>query len=125
MYFLSRVYQSIKFLTALSGTGGAIVAIVYGALWSGGTVFIVGGSFCLANSVFNIVEIGKVNFDIRKQIGELTTSLGYFTRQNMELHTNIDSLSKLRDQFTTQNTKLQKTLQLSADRIKQLEDLKD
>src|SRR5579871_4724701 len=125
MYFLSKFYQSIKFLAALSGTAGSIVAIVYGVILSGGTVFIVGGSLCLANSLFNIVEIGKVNFDIRKQIDELKTSLGFFSRQNRDLHANIESLNKIRDQFLDQNQQLQKTLDASSERIKSLESLKD
>lgn len=125
MYFISRIYQSIKCLTAVSGTTGAIIAIVYGALMSGGTIFIVGGSLCLANSVFNLIEIGKINVDIKQQINELKMNLKLFSQENVSLHTNVISLNNIRDQFIKENKKLQDTIDEGIEHIGQLEKLKD
>jgi chromosome segregation ATPase len=123
-YFISKVYQSVKLLTALSGTTGAILAIVYGAAMSGGTIFIVGGSLCLGNSLFNLIEIGKVNFDIKKQLDELKNNLRLFSQENVILQGNVESLNIIRGQFVKQNEELQKTLDKSSEHVDQLEKIK-
>ena len=89
MYFISRMYQTIKGLIAMTGVTGSVLAIVYGSMASGGTVFVVGGVLCMANSLFNIIEIGKVTVDIRKQIHTLETTIDGFLRDgkaNNEAH---------------------------------------
>lgn len=125
MYYLSKIYQGFKGFTAISGTTGSILAIVYGILTTGGTVFIIGGSLCLVNSIFNLIEISKVNLDIRKQIGELKTSLRDFSRENAELHNNVKSLGKIKEDFVRENRQLQTTLDESAEQLERLETLKD
>ena len=94
MYFISSLYQSLKGTTALAGLVGSLLAIVIGSTSTGGTVYIVGGSLCLANSLFNIIEIGKVNIDIKKQITQLSTLLTVFMEKNDELKNNETDLKK-------------------------------
>lgn len=127
MYYLGKVYQSVKMATAIVGSVGSIMAIVYGATMAatGGTPIIVGGSFCLANSVFNLLEIGKVNIDIKKQIDELKQNLTRFGQQNIELEKNVQGLTDIKDQFMRQNQELQTTLESSADQLEHLQKIKE
>lgn len=127
MYFLSKVYQSIKTVTAIVGATGSVMAIVYGATMAAtaGTPIIVGGSLCLANSVFNLLEIGKVNVDIKNQINELKVNLTQFSRQNVELESNVKGLTDLKDKFIRQNKELQTTLENSADQLEHLQRIKE
>lgn len=124
-YVIGKFYQSIKFIVATAGTGGSIAAIVWGSAFSGGVIPIVGGSLCLANSLFNYIEIGKVNFDIKKQLSDLTLRLTQFSQENTRLSDNVDSLAQLRDQFIKENNTLQATLQKSAIHLDQLEKIKN
>jgi len=127
MYFLGKVYQSIKMVTAIVGATGSVMAIVYGATMvaTGGTPIIVGGSLCLANSVFNLLEIGKINIDIKNQINELKLNLVRFGQQNIELENNVKGLSDLKDKFILQNQQLQTTLESSADQLEHLQKIKE
>jgi chromosome segregation ATPase len=127
MYFLSKIYQSIKMVTAIVGATGSVMAIVYGASMAatGGTPIIVGGSLCLANSVFNLLEIGKVNIDIKNQINDLKINLTQFSRQNVELENNVKGLTDLKDKFVRHNKELQITLESSADQLENLQRIKE
>jgi DNA repair exonuclease SbcCD ATPase subunit len=114
-------------VTAMVGATGSVMAIVYGATMaaSGGTPIIVGGSLCLANSVFNLLEIGKINVDIKNQINELKLNLTQFGRQNVELEKNVQGLTDLKEKFIRQTEELQSTLDSSADQLEHLEKIKE
>lgn len=121
MYFVSRIYQSLKIVVATFGLTGSVIAIVYGSLMSGGAVFIVGGSLCLVNSLFNFGESGKVINDIKKQISKLKDNLTVFSKENFKLKENVEEFSKLRDEFVKRNIILQQTLEETVNQISQLD----
>jgi len=132
MYFFGKIYRSSKMLAASLGSIGSVLAIVYGVLMSGGTVFIIGGSLCLVNSIFNFLDIAKVDKDIKKQVDNLkkqTTELSYkiqdFEHENQELHQNVTDLTDLKEVFIEKNTELQITMNSSLTQLETLEDLKD
>ena len=122
-YFVGKIYQSIKATTAVSGVVGSLLAIIYGALIikSGGTVIVIGGSLCMANSLFNIVEVGKVNFDIKKQIKALDTSLEFFVKQNDVLTENVSISKKNNEDQARENKRLQEIVTKAEKHINKLE----
>nr|QBK87946.1 MAG: uncharacterized protein LCMAC202_03070 [Marseillevirus LCMAC202] len=123
MYFISKLYQSAKTAIAVSGVTGSLLAIVYGALQSGGAVFIVGGSLCLANSLFNLVEIGKVNIDIKKQIKSLEASIGQFVEHNLKLEENVRAEQTNNKNHAQENNRLRTLVSKSEKHISRLETL--
>lgn len=110
MYFISRFYRSIKFTFASLGAIGSSLAIIYGALQSGGTVFIIGGSIGLANSLFNFWETGKVSADILKQVNNLNDRISQFADQNEVQKENIEKFNEVKKDMVKRNTELQKTI---------------
>jgi len=116
MYFIGKIYQSVKAVVALAGVSGSLIAIIVGVVSSGGVIFIVGGSLCLANSLFNIIEIGKVNFDIKKQIKNLEDSIKDFVAQSNRLEHNIDAQAR-------ENSRLKNLVNKSEQHIEKLEDI--
>jgi len=110
MYFISKIYQSTKTLTAVSGTIGSLMAICAGSISSGGTIYIIGGSLCLANSLFNLIEVGKVNLDIKKQIDILNIA--------------VNNLSESSQTFIIENKKLQEIIKQAYNQITLLENVR-
>lgn len=123
MYFFTKIYQSLKAIISLTGASGSIVAIVYGVLQlqTGGTPFIIGGSLCLANSLFNIVELAKVNFDIKKQIKELENNISHFVNENTKLAESNVKIRENIDAQTSENNRLQSLVKKSEMHISKLE----
>lgn len=118
MYFTTKIYQSIKGTVATAGTVGSILAICFGAVAaSGGTIYIVGGSLCLANAIFNLIELGKVNIDIKKQLKELDNVIKSYTAQNM-----IQSNNNLT--LMHQITRLKSSLEDSAKQVEYMDDIR-
>lgn len=100
MYVKSNIYKVVKAASAITGTGGSVLAIIYGALLSGGLPFIIGGSLCLANSIFNLVEFIKVNPDICDEIKRLDEKLRSSTKLNGKFRREVSELRKLFYQST-------------------------
>lgn len=116
MYFTTKLYQSIKGTTATLGTVGAVLAICFGAT-GGGTVYIVGGSLCLANSIFNLIEFGKVNIDIKKQLKTLDLALQNFQNKIITLNSSVES-------FLAETTHLKKLLENANAQIQYMDEIR-
>lgn len=131
-YFVTRIYRSLKFLFASLGLAGSTLAIIYGSIQTGGTVYIVGGSICLANSIFNFWEVGKVSADILKQINNLKNNievfnekLEFFANKNTQLERSIIQLEEIKDSFVKKNQLLKQNLTSSLSQIDKLEKVKN
>jgi len=122
---MSNAWRSIKVFIASAGMVGSSIAIIYGSLQTGGTVYIIGGSLCMDNSVFNFIETGKVINDIKEQITNLTDNITLFSEENKSLKTNVDDLTNLKIDFVEKNRELQTTIHQTVDRINKLEDLRN
>lgn len=124
MYFVSKFYRGVKLFFAGLGTTGGIITIVYGALQSGGTVFVVGGSIVLANSLFNFWETSKVSADILKQVNNLNGKIDDFSDQNKQQQMNIKELNKFKTDFGIKNRALQKTVNDVTHQLSELDQLR-
>lgn len=113
MYFIEKGFQFIKTTVATLGIGGSLIAIIAGAV-GGESIFIIGGSLCMANSIFNIIEIGKVNLDIKKQIENLEDSIDLFIEENQKYKQNNTV-------YAQENIKLKETITESKENIVHLE----
>lgn len=92
-------------------------------LTSGGTVFVVGGSLCLANSLFNILEISKVTMDIRDQIKRLQRSVADIEFQNGLLKENNNTSRENNEIQARENKRLSELLERSDTQVEKLQQL--
>lgn len=124
-YYISKIYISLKATTAFAGIIGSLLAIIYGVIQTGGTVFIIGGSLCLVNSVFNVIEVGKVNLDIKRQIAELEKSIGKFIAQTDRLQELAVINERNAGYYRAENHKLKKLVEKSELQIVKMEDIQN
>lgn len=131
-YFVTKLYRSLKFVFASLGLAGSAIAIIYGSIQTGGTIYIIGGSICLANSLFNFWEVGKVSADILKQINNLKKSLESFDKKlevfankNIQLENSVEQLERIKEDFIEKEKSLQKSLNRSFEQIEKMENLKN
>ncbi len=108
MYFINNFYRSIKTIAATLGLVGSSLMIIYGVLQTGGTVYVVSGSLCLANALFNLGETGKVLADIKNQVDRLKSNLNLFSQENQELQIHVHSLGNTVEQSLVQIDRLEK-----------------
>jgi len=125
MYFLSKCFRFAKASLAVIGTLMSTGVIVYGVVTSGGAIYIVGGGFYLATSLFLGFDSSKVLADIRKQIDILKTDLDLFDSENRQLCQNIDHLKQVKENFVKENRKLHSTLEQTEEHMRKLKHLKD
>src|SRR3990170_1816635 len=125
MYFLSNIYRNVKLAVATVGGIGAIITIIYGAVSSGGTVFIVGGSVWLVQTGFNFFDSSKAQIDIKKQVKKLEKNLDVFSKENEILKGNIGELQSAKDEYVRQNIKLAQNFEKSDKQIEKLAKLKE
>ena len=124
MYFLSSTYRYAKLLMAISGGVCSIGIITVGVLTHAPPILLIGGSIWLIESLLLTIDSSKTLADIKKQVKKLTTNVELFRIENVELNSNVDKLTDLKNQFIDENKQLIDKLRLTTVQLDKLNDLK-
>jgi len=124
MFFLSNTYRNIKFAIAGLGGIGAAGTIIYGAVASGGIIYIIGGSIWLAQTTFNFFDSSKATIEIKKSVKQLNKDIKLFNEQNDYLKENIGKLGNTADVYIKQNKTLITNIKKTETQLTKLATLK-